>query len=151
MKKGFVFMETLIVLVVLLITVIGMYSVYVRLSTNIENRKYYDTINDLYKTNTIRDLVDTTSLEGKTSLVTIDSSNCTLYMETSCTNILTDLNVEKIYINFEQISSLISSYTFDLPNSAKEYLKTINKDEYERYIIVNYKKNNKNFYASLRI
>ncbi len=150
MKKGFVFMETLIVLVVLTITIVGMYSTYINISTNINNRMYYDNISDLYKTEIIRNEINKESI-GNDKLITITKDTCTTYMSTNCNNLLTNLNIENIYITNEAISSYIENNEIKINNSMREYLKTINKDETRRNIIVNFKYGNKNYYASLRI
>lgn len=151
MKKGFIFMETLIVLVVLMVTVVGMYGMYIRLSTDIENRKYYDNISDLYKTDILRSEINVSKLTGSNSMIEITESNCANYMSSTCKTVMTTLKAEKIIINLNNIESLILSENNGLNNSMKSYLRTINKDGNHRYIIVNFKNNNKNYYASLRI
>ncbi len=151
MKKGFIFMETLIVLVVLMVTVVGMYGMFVRLSTDIENRKYYDNISDLYKTDILRSEINKSKLTSTSSLIEITKNNCSTYMSSSCASIMTSLNADKIIINIDSIESLILSENNGIKNSMREYLKTINKNGNNRYIIVNYKNNDKNYYASLRI
>ena len=90
MKKGFIFMETLIVLVVLMVTVVGMYGMFVRLSTDIENRKYYDNISDLYKTDILRSEINKSKLTSTSSLIEITKNNCSTYMSSSCASIITE-------------------------------------------------------------
>ena len=71
-------------------------------------------------------------------------------MTNTCNSLLTDLEVERIIINFIKLDNIINSDT-TIPNSMKEYLKTINTEEINKYIIVNYKYNSKNYYASLEV
>lgn len=149
MKKGFIFMETLIVLIVLLVTVVGMYSMYIKVSTDIDNRRFYDNISDLYKTDILRNNVDESSISGSGFLV-ITKDNCESYMKSDCSTLMSSLKAEGIYINLDPISTLVTSQN-DLQNSLRNYLKTINNVKAKRYIIVNYKYNDKNYYASLRI
>lgn len=151
MKKGFVFVETLVVLVVLLVTVVGMFGMYTRINADIVSRKYYDNISDIYKTDILRSLVKVDTLNGSSPFILINASNCSTYMNSSCSNIMNSLKVENVYINLTNVDSLILSQNNGLKNSMREYLKTINKDGNIRYIIVNYKYNDKNYYASLRI
>lgn len=151
MKKGFIFMETLIVLIVLLVTVGGMYAMYSKISVDIDNRRYYDNISDLYKTDILRSNINVDSIIGNGSILEINKNNCTSYMNSECAIIMSSLKADKIYINLNDINSAILSLNNSLTNSARSYLKTINKDKSERYIIVNYKYNSKNYYASLRI
>lgn len=147
-KKGFVFIETIIVIVLLSVGIASMYSLMTNITTDIKSRKYFDNISDLYKTNIIRDNVSK-NLTGTTYLE-ITKDNCSSYMTSTCTSLLTDLEVERVVINFTSLDNIINSDT-TLPNSMNEYLKTINTYKTNKYIIVNYKYNNKNYYASLEV
>lgn len=147
-KKGFVFIETIIVIVLLSVGIASMYSLMSNITTDIKMRKYFDNISDLYKTNIIRNNTKK-NLTGSTYLE-ITKDNCTSYMNSNCNSLLTDLEVERVVINFTNLDNIINSDT-TLPNSLNEYLKTINSYKTNKYIIVNYKYNNKNYYASLEV
>ncbi len=147
-KKGFVFIETIIVIVLLSVGIASMYSLMSNITTDIKMRKYFDNISDLYKTNIIRNNTNK-NLTGSTYLE-ITKDNCTSYMSSNCNSLLTDLEVERVVINFTNLDNIINSDT-TLPNSLNEYLKTINSYKTSKYIIVNYKYNNKNYYASLEV
>ena len=147
-KEGFVFIETIIVIVLLSVGIASMYSLMTNITTDIKTRKYFDNISDLYKTNIIRNNTNK-NLTGSTYLE-ITKDNCTSYMSSNCNSLLTDLEVERVVINFTNLDNIINSDT-TLPNSLNEYLKTINSYKTNKYIIVNYKYNNKNYYASLEV
>lgn len=147
-KKGFVFIETIIVIVLLSVGIASMYSLMSNITTDIKMRKYFDNISDLYKTNIIRNNTNK-NLTGSTYLE-ITKDNCTSYMSSNCNSLLTDLEVERVVIRFTNLDNIINSDT-TLPNSLNEYLKTINSYKTNKYIIVNYKYNNKNYYASLEV
>lgn len=147
-KEGFVFIETIIVIVLLSVGIASMYSLMSNITTDIKKRKYFDNISDLYKTNIIRNNTNK-NLTGSTYLE-ITKDNCTSYMSSNCNSLLTDLEVERVVINFTNLDNIINSDT-TLPNSLNEYLKTINSYKTNKYIIVNYKYNNKNYYASLEV
>lgn len=147
-KKGFVFIETIIVIVLLSVGIASMYSLMSNITTDIKTRKYFDNISDLYKTNIIRNNTNK-NLTGSTCLE-ITKDNCTSYMSSNCNSLLTDLEVERVVISFTNLDNIINSDT-TLPNSLNEYLKTINSYKTNKYIIVNYKYNNKNYYASLEV
>ncbi len=147
-KNGFVFIETIIVIVLLSVGIASMYSLMTNITTDIKSRKYFDNISDLYKTNIIRDNVSK-NLTGTTYLE-ITKDNCTSYMSSTCYSLLTDLEVERVVVNFASLDNIINSDT-TIPNSMNEYLKTINTYKTNKYIIVNYKYNNKNYYASLEV
>ena len=144
-KKGFVFIETIIVIVLLSVGIASMYSLMSNITTDIKMRKYFDNISDLYKTNIIRNNTNK-NLTGSTYLE-ITKDNCTSYMNSNCNSLLTDLEVERVVINFTNLDNIINSDT-TLPNSLNEYLKTINSYKTNKYIIVNYKYNNKNYYCT---
>ena len=147
-KNGFVFIETIIVIVLLSVGIASMYFLMTNITTDIKSRKYFDNISDLYKTNIIRDNVSK-NLTGTTYLE-ITKDNCTSYMSSTCYSLLTDLEVERVVVNFTSLDNIINSDT-TIPNSMNEYLKTINTYKTNKYIIVNYKYNNKNYYASLEV
>lgn len=147
-KEGFVFIETIIVIVLLSVGIASMYSLMSNITTDIKKRKYFDNISDLYKTNIIRNNINK-NLTGSTYLE-ITKDNCTSYMSSNCNSLLTDLEVERVVINFTNLDNIINSDT-TLPNSLNEYLKTINSYKTNKYIIVNYNYNNKNYYASLEV
>lgn len=147
-KKGFVFIETIIVIVLLSVGIASMYSLMSNITTDIKTRKYFDNISDLYKTNIIRNNTNK-NLTGTTYLE-ITKDNCTSYMSSTCYSLLTDLEVERVVVNFASLDNIINSDT-TIPNSMNEYLKTINTYKTNKYIIVNYKYNNKNYYASLEV
>ena len=147
-KEGFVFIETIIVIVLLSVGIASMYSLMSNITTDIKMRKYFDNISDLYKTNIIRNNTNK-NLTGSTYLE-ITKDNCTSYMSSNCNILITDLEVERVVINFTNLDNIINSDT-TLPNSLNEYLKTINSYKTNKYIIVNYKYNNKNYYASLEV
>ncbi len=150
MKKGFVFLETLLVLVVLSMSILGIYSTYINIISNIDSRTYYDNIGDLYKTDIIRSEIDKTKIPAIGNYIKITKSNCTSYMSNTCLEIMNDLKAENIYINISNLNIYLETSNTNIPNSLKLYTKTINVDT-KRYIIVNYKKGNKNYYSSLRI
>ncbi|MCI8330753.1 MAG: hypothetical protein HFE04_01480 [Bacilli bacterium] len=151
MKKGFVFIETLIVLVVLTVSIVSLYSLYIKIASDINARRYYDNINDLYKTDVVRDYITQETLESTTNFITITPTNCNNYMENGCRIILETLNIENVYINNDDIGVILSSSSIPIKNSAREYMKTIRRSNNTRFIIVNFKYNGKNYYASLRI
>ena len=148
MNKGYVFIETIIVIALMSLSIASIYSLSTKVTGDIEIRRYYDNISDLYKTNIIRNNTNK-NLTGSTYLE-ITKDNCTSYMSSNCNSLLTDLEVERVVISFTNLDNIINSDT-TLPNSLNEYLKTINSYKTNKYIIVNYKYNNKNYYASLEV
>lgn len=144
-KNGFVFVETIVVLVVLVVGMVSLYTIYSNIATNIEMRQEFDNISDLYKTNIVREYIDSNTISG-TGLIEITSTN---FKEPSkYTTLKQELNIEKIYINNSNIEDILQTSNIS-PNSLIEYLKTIRSESYERHIIVQYNYNDHNYYASL--
>ena len=54
MNKGYVFIETIIVIALMSLSIASIYSLSTKVTGDIEIRRYYDNISDLYKTNIIR-------------------------------------------------------------------------------------------------
>ena len=136
MKKGFVFIETLIVLAVLSFSLVNIYSMFIKVTTDIEIRKSYDNINDIYKVDVLRSLIDSSTLNSDDTPINVTSTNCTSYMEEACTNLMQTLNVNNIYIS--KVEGILLSQNMTIKNTMKEYLKTIDTEKPKRYIIVEF-------------
>ena len=151
MKKGFVFLETLAVIVVLSASVVGMFKVYTVVSSNIDSRIYYDNISDLYEVDILREELDLNKIEKDSDIFRITKDSCANYMSDKCAYYMSQFNVQNIFINNVNTNTLLNSTDVNVVNSLKQYLKTISDDENKRFIIVNFKRENKNYYASLRL
>ncbi len=144
-NKGFIFIETVIVLVVLSASLIGLYSSFSSVINTLENRKKYDNINDIYKVNIISEIL--TNAPSNTYTI-IDSSSCQNYMNSDCTEIFNELNISEVLLTNANIQTILD-LDIDIPNTMKEYLKTINKNE--KSIVVRFNRNSENYYASLEL
>ena len=75
-------------------------------------------------------------------------------MTATCNQLLSELEVEKVILTKDPINTLLLNVS-TIPNSMQMYLRTINTlantENKEKLIIVNYKYNGKNYYASLKI
>ena len=75
-------------------------------------------------------------------------------MTATCNQLLSELEVENVILTKDPINTLLLNVS-TIPNSMQLYLKTINTlantENKEKLIIVNYKYNGKNYYASLKI
>ena len=144
-NKGFIFIETVVVLVVLAASLIGLYSTFSSVINNIEKRKQYDNINDVYKVKIIKDLIVN---EPSGTYTIINNSNCTNYMNSDCKEVFSELAVSEVLITGNNIQTIID-LDIDIPNTMKEYLKTVNKNE--KSIIVRFNRGGKNYYSSLEL
>ena len=144
-NRGFIFVETVVVLVVLAASLIGLYSTFSSVINNIEKRKQYDNINDIYKVNIIKDLIIN---EPSGTYTIINSNNCTNYMNSDCNKVFSELSVSEVLITGNNVQTIID-LNINIPNTMKEYLKTINKNE--KSIIVRFYRSGKNYYSSLEL
>lgn len=145
-KNGFVFVETIVVLVTLVVGMVSLYVFYTNLVANMDKREYYDNISDLYKTNIVRSFINKDTISG-TGLVEITASNFT--DSSKYETLLSELNISKIYVNNSSVESILEDTSSISPNSLIEYLKTIQSEEFRRNVIVCYTYNSSNYYASL--
>ena len=144
-NKGFIFIETVIVLVVLSASLIGLYSSFSSVVNNIEKRKQYDNINDIYKVKIVKDLFE--SIPSNT-YTTIDNSNCTNYMNADCKEVFSELSISEVLVTGNNIQTIID-LDINIPNTIKEYLETINKNE--KSLIVRFNRSGENYYSSLEL
>ena len=144
-NKGFIFIETVIVLVVLSASLIGLYSSFSSVINTLENRKKYDNINDIYKVNIISEIL--TNVPSDTYTI-IDSSSCQNYMNSDCTEIFNELNISEVLLTNINIQTILN-LDIDIPNTMKEYLQKINKNE--KSIVARFNRNSENYYASLEL
>ena len=84
-NKGFVFIETIVTTVVLMTTLVLMYSSYSRVITTEQKRLYHDDIAYVYKTKHIRDVLDLTLdyakfNEAVSNRINDDHSSTRMYM-----------------------------------------------------------------------
>ena len=95
MKKGFVFIETITVLMVLVTSLLSIFLTFQNVKSNMDKREFYDNVSDIYKTDMIRKYViqDQINIEGP-SFIKITKSNCTAYMESICSELFDDLEIE---------------------------------------------------------
>ncbi len=142
-KSGYIFIETIIVLTVTMICLLSLYNGYSLVVKSSTNKKYYDNINDVYKVNIVKKI-----LKSNSNDLLINKDNCTNYMDMNCNLILTDLEIENVFIT-DDLTKIINSENKEYKNSLKKYLKTLDNDK--KYIIISRKENNNMYYASLKL
>ena len=145
-KSGFVLIETIIVLVVVVVCMLGLYKSYSFLFNNLKQNKYYDNINDIYKINSVKKLF----LTGFPSddYIKITTSNCASYMSSDCTQIYALLGIDTVFYTGVNIDVVLTSAS-DLSNTDKNYMKFLENGH--KYLIIHYVKNTFDYYSSLAI
>ncbi len=145
-KNGFVLIETITVLLIVIISMLGLYKGYSVLFNNLSQKKYFDNINDVYKANILKS--DMTSNFSWTTLLKITTTNCSSNgFSSSCANVMNDLGIDYIILTSSLVSTDIENST--LSNSDKRYMNILENGR--KYLIIHYKKNDKDYYASLSL
>lgn len=136
-KNGFIFIETIVVLTVTMVSLLTLYNGFILVMKSAENKKYYDNINDVYKAKIVRNMLkeaDFILSSGDYAMYT--SSNCNSIMESDCSSVINNLKID--YIIFTKNNTNELSQTNANPqifkNTFKKYLSTLDNDS--RYIIV---------------
>ena len=126
-KKGFVLLETAIVLIVTVIAMLGLYTTYAFVFKNLKQAQKYDNINDVYKLNIFYDLKKQTALNNISSnFVIITSSNCTTYFNDSyCSSLMSDLGFNRFIYTKVGMDTVLSGNLSELLNTDIEYMKTL--------------------------
>ena len=114
-KSGYIFIETIIVLTITMICLLSLYNGYSLVVKSSTNKKYYDNINDVYKANIVKKILKTNSND-----LLINKDNCTNYMDMNCNLILTDLEIENVFIT-DDLTKIINSENKEYKNSLKKY------------------------------
>lgn len=147
-KKGFVFVETIVVIVVLLTSLLYLYSTFIALSNNEKKRITYDDVSYLYKTYSLKKYFVSQRLDRIVSQ--LDSSNGNYIVSFGCGSrdlfddykkegafcelIHEELNVSNIYMTYYDLSALqecgnqVDGICSIFSNVSKElgaYLKTL--------------------------
>lgn len=146
-KRGFILVETVIVLVIVLVSMIGLFKAYSFVSMNLKQNRYYDNINDIYKINIIKRAFIDGSSSG--NYLKLTSSNCEDYMSEDCTDLYTLMGIDYILYTTDEISDIISGVHTKLSNTDLNYMKYLPAGY--KYLIINYQKDNHNYYASLSV
>lgn len=145
-KNGFVFVETIIVLTVTMVSLILLYRSYVLVINRLQQKTYYDNINDVFRASVVKQLLESVSFEGNYIVLLPSAGNCDAYMQTDCATVMAELDINKVFI-VRSVTDLINEPTDTVvTNPLKRYLNTI--DDYEYTLII---QRGDGFYASLKV
>ena len=128
-KKGFVLLETVIVLLVTVIAMLGLYTTYAFVFKNLKQARKYDNINDVYKLNVFYDLRNQEVLDSiSDNFVVINSASCSAYFnETSevCQSLMSDLEFNYLIYTKASVDDVLSGNLNGLSNTDINYMKTL--------------------------
>ena len=149
-NKGFVLLETAVVLIIVVMAMLGLYSTYSFVFKSLKQSEKYDNINDVYKLNIFYDMRKESVLDSLTSnFIKITSSDCTTYFDDShCSNLMSDLGFSYfIYINKDM--DLVLLDPSGLSNTDINYLKSLEFGT--RYLVGAYGSDSDMHYVSLKV
>lgn len=147
-KRGFVLLETVIVLLVAVICMLGLFLTYSFLIKNLDQAKHYDNINDVYKLNIFYKVMKENGFPSDDFIKINNDNNCIQYFDANCQSLMTELNIEYIlYINKDIDSILVNP--LNLTNTDINYLKRLEHNY--SYLIGVYQKNDEYYYVYLKV
>ncbi len=112
-KKGFVLLETVVVLIVVVVSMLGLYASYSFIFKNLEKSKYYDNINDVYRVNVFYKMIKSAGNPTvENGYTIIRKSNCTAKLQDSnCETLFDELDVEYLIYNDVRVNNIINKNT----------------------------------------
>lgn len=148
-KKGFVLIETIIVLLVVVVCMLALYKAYSFVFLNLKQNNYYDNINDIYKVNIVKKIFNFESIGEGENFHKEEIGACDLCMNYDCGVLLEEenLNINNV-IYIRNINSFLNNPQ-GATNTDIDYIKTL--DSTKAYLIIHYENNNKQHYASLPV
>lgn len=155
MKKGFVLMETIVVISVLCVILVLLYSSYSNILLKVKRKELYDNTEYIYKAGLVRNY-----LEG--ALTTLDyQSNVTMYCKNSedissdkwCydeaitddkkNELFKSLGVESVYITIWNVNEISAADLSTFEATTQNYIKWLNSTDEDGYrIIIMFKNEN---------
>ncbi len=159
-KNGFIFIETIVVLTVTMVSLLTLYDAYALVLKSASSKQYNDNINDIYKVNIVKNMLlsenyPCPTVSGNYNLYT--SENCGSVMNNDCGEILDEFDIKQVIftrtlVSQNTIKNLISYGKLNngnvFTNSLNRYIS--NLDLKAKYIIIVREVDDKKYYASLK-
>lgn len=135
-NKGFVLMETIVVIVVISVALLTIFSSYNKILRKVKSENKYDTSEYIYMTSYIKK--NLSSLCGSITPNNL-SSDSTITNYYTCTNNKLDIfGVNKIYVLTDLNSAGTNAYKLDA--YMIDYIKKLDVNDNDKLIIVEYKR-----------
>ena len=168
-KKGFIFLETVSILMVVALSLITLLASYTLVYTKSLQHKYYDQPRDLYTLYSVANLIDTSSLSDNVIMVSnansceLNDGKTTVLGETinDCSDFMNKINMVTFAV-VDDINAELnkkSSETY-YDNITIEYLKTLPRcyeqkctksSKGRKYLLGIFKREGKYYYASIEV
>ena len=146
-KKGFVLLETVIVLIVAVVAMLGLFLTYSFVFKNLKQGSHYDNAIDLYRLNVFYNTMKSNGFPNDDILViyanagTTDNivKNCTEYFDSNCVDLMSKLDINYfIYLNSNTDDILLNeNIKSKLKNTDINYIKKL--DNHKSYLVSVYR------------
>lgn len=148
MKRGFALLETLIVITFLTVSLLLLYGTFTNMLNNSKKNILYDNASNIYKAYYIKEYLSLGNLNDITT-ENIQEISCNETNISGCPNLLSKLNVNKMYIAKINLKDYAKEkYSSNLNN----YLDTLsNKNTAEYRLILEFKEKDTLSFASIEI
>lgn len=154
-NKGFVFVETIVIMSVVMIAMLNLYNTSNKFLIRIKEYKRYDDINDVYKLNALKQVIvrEISTANAKLNGVSACSGGGIISIKDDIKN---NSNVKKIYgSDLTPFNAyIVNTHCLNMSSSSKtlsDYMKRIDKTHDYIYLIIEYKENGEYNYASLKV
>lgn len=154
-KKGFVFVETIVVLTLVALSLSIVLITFSLITRKTKIKEKYNQSSDLYLLYNITKISDSFDPIQMNDFW-INKNNCSSMNITNCSDLFTDHNIQNIGL-FSNIDNIIKNNTYDLDLGVREFLNTLKKyyDEGKtkpiKYIVMRIYKNKEYYYAALKV
>lgn len=168
-NKGFIFLETISILMVVALSLTILLASYTLVYTKAKQHKYYDQPRDLYALYAVANIIDTSTLDSNVVMVS-NSSSCekvdgkdTILGKSieNCSDFMNDFNMTTFAV-IEDLNSELYKKSNDtyFDNVTIEYLKTLSRcyekkctedSKGRKYLLGIFKRQGKYYYASIEL
>ncbi len=149
-KRGFVLLETIVVLIVAVVSMLGLFLTYSFVFKNLNQGKYYDNINDVYKLNIFYKIMKEKGFPNDELLI-INNDNCEEYFDNNCQDLNTNLNMNYFIYTNKNLNTILNTQNENLQNTDINYMNKLESNY--SYLIGAYKINDDEnyYYVSLKV
>ena len=135
-NKGFVLMETIVVIVVISVALLTIFSSYNKILSKVKSENKYDTSEYIYMTKYIKD--NLSSLCGTITINDLSSSITNYYSTCTNKNKLDIYGVNKIYVLTNLNTT--GTYGYKLDAYMIDYIKKLDVNDEDKVIVIEYKR-----------
>lgn len=147
-QKGFMLMETLLVSVFVVSTLLFLYVQFGKVRSGYQSSFHYNTVGAIYSAGSFLEYLKENGIENlSTTMDTTDSAYIDLtscpasYLSSTamCSTLITKLNIKKIYYVSSDLTKFKQNMPAGISGSLKNYVKTIKGDGIGYRLLIEYK------------